>query len=689
LEVSGVISSTSDHIVVFRPNNDASPVILSGNNTYTGPTWIVGGVVSASNLGSVAGGPSNLGSPTSTANGTIRMSILNGTGTLRYTGTGETTNRVIDLFAANNGAFIDQSGTGLLKFTSDLTATGVGAKTLVLQGSTAGTGELAGAIVDNPTTGSTQLTTAFAAAATTITLNSVTGITVGASITGTGIDVGTTVTAINAGTRVVTLSLPTTGAGTAGDVINVTGVTNPTGLRKEGTGTWTVSGTNTFTGGVIINNGVLRITNSSGLGSGVKNIGINASANKLLELDGSGGDITLPADFTFYTSGVNGVIRNTAGDNVINSPFIMQIGNGNTKIISDNAGSLTLNGDIAANTTTRVLDLGGDSVANNAFNGVLSNASSPGLAKTGTGTWTLNGVNLYTGLTDVTGGTLVIGSTGSIDASTSLTVAAGAELDTTAKSTHTLPATVTIGLDGDTDTSGLIDATGQALDIDGATVTFNVTGTLDAPVYVLANYGSISGASNFASATAPAGYELDYTHNGGTQIALVQLAGSAFDTWIDSYFPGETDPAIIGKDADPDGDGANNLLEFALKGIPNDGSNNGLYASLVQDASAPAGKELTLVAAVRDGATFANSGTPVVQTATVDGVVYSIQGTLDLVTLPGSAVSHASGPADTAPVATGLPDLTGTDWEYHTFKLDASEGLGGKGFLRAKVEAAP
>ena len=40
---------------------------------------------------------------------------------------------------------------------------------------------------------------------------------------------------------------------------------------------------------------------------------------------------------------------------------------------------------------------------------------------------------------------------------------------------------------------------------------------------------------------------------------------------------------------------------------------------------------------------------------------------------------------DTAPPAAGLPDLTGTAWEYHTFKLDASEGLTNKGFLRLKV----
>lgn len=618
LEVSGVISDNgTPHNIVFRPEDATATLTLSGANTFAGPASVIGGVVNVSSLNSVIGGSpsSNLGAPTTEANGTIKMSS-GGTGTLRYTGIGETTDRVIDLQGTTFGAFIDQSGTGLLKFTSDLTATGAGIKTLTLSGSTVGTGELAGAIVDNS-------------------------------------------------------------------------ATNKTSLNKNGSGTWTVSGPNTFTGNVTINGGVLRITNSSSLGTGVKTVTINATANKWLELDGSGGNITLPSDISFNTSGINGAIRNTAGDNVISGNFTMTIGNGSTKILSDNAGSLTLNGNIAANTTTRVLDLSGDSIANNTFNGVLSNASSPGLAKTGSGTWTLNGINLHTGATTITGGTLILGSTGSIDASTNLSISAGAELDTTAKASHTLPATVSFGLDGDSDTSGLIDATGQELDIDGAAVTFNVTGTLTAPAYVLANYASISGTAAFASATPPTGYTLDYAYNSGTQIALVQATGSAYDTWVDSFFPGETDPTIIGANADPDGDGASNLLEFALNGIPNDGSNNGLYASLVQDASAPVGNELTLIAAVRDGATFADSGSPVVQTTTVDGVVYSIQGSLDLITLPGSDVSHAAGPADTAPVATGLPDLTGTDWEYHTFKLDASEGLGGKGFLRVKVEAAP
>ena len=580
LEVSGVISSTSDHIVVFRPANDTSPVIVSGNNTYTGPTSIVGGVVSASNLGSVAGGPSNFGSPTSTANGTIRMSVVNATGTLRYTGADETTNRVIDLSAANNGAYIDQSGAGLLKFTSDLTATGVGAKTLVLQGSTAGSGELAGAVVDNPTTGSTLLSTGFAAATptTTITLNSVTGISAGASISGTGIADGTTVTAVNAGTRVVTLSVATTGTGTAGDGITVTGVTNPTGLRKEGSGTWTLSGANTYSGSTLINVGTLVVSNASGLGSAAA--GTSIPGNGLFGTLALTGGITITGEALVLGARQDAIIdaphvSNLAGNNTWTGDVTFDVG-GLDYNLESQAGLLTMSGQITAGTLTGNRNLKLMGAGNGEVSGVINNGTNVTPAtvrvtKTGAGTWTLNNANTYTGATNVNQGTLVIGSTGSIDASTALTVAAGAELDTTAKSTHTLPAAVAFGLDGVTATSGLIDATGQALDIDGAAVTFNVAGTLTAPAYILAKYGSISGAAAFASATLPAGYTLDYAFNGGTQIALVQ---AGYTKWAADNASGQ---AI---DQDHDFDGVDNGIEYFMGQ-----SGSGFTATPVLDAS--------------------------------------------------------------------------------------------------------
>jgi autotransporter-associated beta strand protein len=157
------------------------------------------------------------------------------------------------------------------------------------------------------------------------------------------------------------------------------------------------------------------------------------------------------------------------------------------------------------------------------------------------------------------------------------------------------------------------------------------------------------------------------------------LAGTPFSSWMAGY------PAIPvdqrDPEDDPDGDGANNLTEFALKGDPSNGSDNGLFSTLLQDTAAPVGSELTLVIAVRDGATFA-SGASGIQSATVaaDQLTYAIEGSIDLI-FPAAAVSHVS----VSDTAAGLPDLTGTAWEYHTFRLDASEGLPGKGFLRAKI----
>ncbi|MBI3348962.1 MAG: filamentous hemagglutinin N-terminal domain-containing protein, partial [Burkholderiales bacterium] len=136
---------------------------LSGNNTYVGRTRIQDGAVSVGTLNSVAGSAatSNLGTPSSAANGTIDLGNGTTTGTLVYTGAGETTDRVVNLAGTTGGGVLDQSGTGLLKFTSALTATGAGSKTLTLQRSAGSSAaEIAGAIVDNSGTNKTALTAA-------------------------------------------------------------------------------------------------------------------------------------------------------------------------------------------------------------------------------------------------------------------------------------------------------------------------------------------------------------------------------------------------------------------------------------------------------------------------------------------------------------------------------------------------
>jgi autotransporter-associated beta strand protein len=117
---------------------------LSGTNTYTGNTTVSGGgTISVSTIGNAAAN-GNVGAGT-----TINLGSTTSAGTLLYTGSGETTTKVINLLGTTGGGTIDQSGTGLLKFTGTNTATGAGNKTLTLQGSTTGSGEIAGAIVNS------------------------------------------------------------------------------------------------------------------------------------------------------------------------------------------------------------------------------------------------------------------------------------------------------------------------------------------------------------------------------------------------------------------------------------------------------------------------------------------------------------------------------------------------------------
>ena len=281
--------------------------ILSGSNSYTGLTTIKSGNFSVSSLNSVNGGTpfsstSSLGAPTTVANGTINMGNdtsyggQSGVGGLIYTGTGETTDRVVNLLGLRNGATLDQSGTtGLLKFTSNVTATGIGSKTLTLQGSTGGVGEIGGAIVNNSTVGSTiVMANLLAAGATSLTLASVNGVSIGASIAGTGIAVGTTVTGINTSTNVVNLSAATTG--TVGNVdyngvytqsVTVAGVVNQTSLTKAGTGTWTLSNANSYTGPTTVTSGTLVVSGGGSIGNGA--VAVNAGALIVNGTAGSGG----------------------------------------------------------------------------------------------------------------------------------------------------------------------------------------------------------------------------------------------------------------------------------------------------------------------------------------------------------------------------------------------------------------
>jgi fibronectin-binding autotransporter adhesin len=234
----------------------AGTLTLAGASAYSGKTSINAGTLSVASLNSVVGGAasSNLGAPTTAANGAIAIGLAATAGTLRYTGPGETTDRAIDLAGATGGATIDQSGSGLLKFTAANTASGADSKTLILQGSTAGMGEIAGAIIDNSGANKTSLA------------KSGTG-----TWTLSGISTYTGATAVNDGKLRVTGSI----AGTSGVTVVPSAVLD---LASVGGTALAPSGPYT----PVTNNGTLNVSSASekaGAISGIGSTSVLASAS--------------------------------------------------------------------------------------------------------------------------------------------------------------------------------------------------------------------------------------------------------------------------------------------------------------------------------------------------------------------------------------------------------------------------
>lgn len=238
------------------------------------------------------------------------------------------------------------------------------------------------------------------------------------------------------------------------------------------------------------------------------------------------------------------------------------------------------------------LDLGGHALGGtgpaalttlNFLSGTLANVASingsAGLTKSGSGTLTLAGTHTFTGPITVSTGTLVLDPAAS--ATASLSVAPGATLVPGGSLTGNLAAPAGSTFRVRIDSASTFDR----LVLDGPASTANLGATLELVVApglpagtrfrLLRNEanpaapvaGTFAGRAHRTPFTASGRtWYLDYTAGEGGDVDLV--LASELELWRQTHFGSLFATGPAANDADPDADGVDNLVEYALGSIP-------------------------------------------------------------------------------------------------------------------------
>ena len=395
------------------------------------------------------------------------------------------------------------------------------------------------------------------------------------------LDIGSVINGIlNLGTSTAaTLTLD--GAGTQLYSTAVTGATTFNGaLIKNGTGTWTLDESFTYTGGTTINAGTLNVSADNNLGAASGGLtfdggtlqwgaSFNLSATRAITLEAGNG--------TFDTNGFNTTIAqgitgsggltkagsgtltlsgaNTYGGSTTVDAGTLALGLGGSIALSSGLTLAAAGFDISTGGNQTIQDLSGvagstinlgdntltaGTANSTSFAGVISGTG--GLTKQGSGTLTLSGANTYGGATTIDAGTLALGSGGSIALSSGLALAAaGAGFDISTGGNQTIQDlggvagstinlgdnTLTAGTANSTSFAGVISGTGGltkqgsgTLTLSGAN-TYGGATTIDAGTLALGSGGSIALSSGLALAASGARFDISA---GGNQ-TIQDLSG--------------------------------------------------------------------------------------------------------------------------------------------------------------------
>ena len=306
--------------------------------------------------------------------------------------------------------------------------------------------------------------------------------------------------------------------------INITGVISGTGTQvlKTGSGTATLSGANTYTGGAAIRQGTLIFTDEEALGTGTVSMG----------------SVTTEQTLEFGASGMN----------LDNSFFIQNTNGANRTIRLDVAGTAT--GVISGNTDLRLssagifrYDVGADDTLTNS--GSISNGAGggAGITKIGSGTLVLSGSNTYKGVTTVSAGTLKVTSKNALGNTTgATTVASGATLElayAAGSPGNEIAENITLNGTGVGGTEGALKVTTNG---SGGELSGNITLGSDATINTQARFdysGDIGdGGSNYTLTKTGTNYSNFFAHSGTANYTTLAIAEGDFWATGDNALPG-------------------------------------------------------------------------------------------------------------------------------------------------------
>ncbi|HZE57634.1 MAG TPA: autotransporter-associated beta strand repeat-containing protein [Chthoniobacterales bacterium] len=438
---TGAGTLTLGGTVTYDATNNPLGATISGNLALGGTrTFSIGDSSNAANDLTVSAVVSGAGfGLTKTGAGTLTLSGLNTyTGQTLIQGGTLSVNTLTNLSSSSSLGAPTTTANGTIKI-GNTTTDG----TLSYTGATASTnrvvdlaGTTGGAILDASGTGGLTFSSAF--------------------------------TATGAGSKTLTITGSNTASNTISGAIVNNSVSNLTSVVKSGTGTWVLSGTNTYSGGTTVSGGILAVSSDANLGATTGSLTINAAtleatasftSARAISLGNASSTFMVDPTFTFTANGIitgTGTLNKTgsgtlvlggmnlfsggtnvtagtlqlAGINRLLTTADLTISGGtfDLQTFGQTTGAVTLSSGSITGSSTGILTGTSFTLQSGSVSAILAGNST--ITKNTSGTVTLSGANTFTGSTTVSAGTLQVNTNNALGtAASGTTVANGAVLN--------------------------------------------------------------------------------------------------------------------------------------------------------------------------------------------------------------------------------------------------------------------